>query len=486
MIASLALLAVFLTLWLRQAYGQELQAVRKEGNVLFINSVRALEGEFMEKVYREPVSLHRMVPADSLRIKVSGRPKVKLFHTRPDTAVRIVQVFGDRRQVVERDSEQQFDVFIKTEQSGADVRGDEGGRFVGSLALMHALSEGRSPAPDSLMQVSSDHRLPVLIEARFSEQVQNAGLPFEYRIVRYSDSTAQLEPRGFRSDVYVDISTGDRFTAEFSGVHGYVWRRLLPQLGFAALLYGCVALAFFTVHRNLQRQRRLTALKNDFINNVTHELKTPIATVSVAVEALRSFNAMHNPARAGEYLDIAKNELNRLSILVDKVLKMSLFEHTRAELKPEPIDLKALIEEVLQSLRLQFEKTGAHVEFEAEGLNFVLQGDRLHLTSVIYNLLDNALKYGGEDPEIQVGLAQADGMLRVEVRDRGIGIPDAYRDKIFDKFFRVPHGNVHDTRGHGLGLHYVANVVRQHLGSIRAERNPGGAGTCFTVMLPQA
>ena len=148
----------------------------------------------------------------------------------------------------------------------------------------------------------------------------------------------------------------------------------------------------------------MTQLKNDFVSNVTHELKTPITTVGVAIEALSDFEVLENPERTKEYLDISKHELNRLSILVDKVLKMSLFEKKEPELKLEKINLNSLIRDILNSMKLQFEKLDAKVVFQPLVADANLSGDKIHLTSVLYNLIDNALKYSSSPPEIDIDL----------------------------------------------------------------------------------
>jgi two-component system phosphate regulon sensor histidine kinase PhoR len=242
-------------------------------------------------------------------------------------------------------------------------------------------------------------------------------------------------------------------------------------------------LSFLLLYRNLQRQRRLADIKNEFISNITHELKTPIATVSVAIEALRSFNASMDPQKSKEYLDISANELQRLSLLVDKVLKLSMFEKKEVDLKYEPLDMKDLVAEVTASMRLQSEKHQAAVHISAEGDTRV-QGDRLHLVSVIFNLLDNALKYSNGSPRIDMKVAGNDSKLKLSVSDNGIGIPAEYRNKIFDKFFRVPTGNLHNAKGYGLGLSYVAHVVQKHQGTIQVETAEGG-GSCFIITLPK-
>jgi two-component system phosphate regulon sensor histidine kinase PhoR len=242
--------------------------------------------------------------------------------------------------------------------------------------------------------------------------------------------------------------------------------------------------SFTLLYRNLQRQRKLTEIKNEFISNITHELKTPIATVGVAIEALRNFNAINDPHRTKEYLDISQNELQRLSLLVDKVLKLSMFEKKEIELKYEPLDLKGVVDEVVSSMKLQIEKHNATVSVNAVG-DTNLQGDRLHLLSVVFNLLDNALKYGSGNIAVKFDLKEKEHEIELSVADNGIGICSDYIEKVFEKFFRVPLGNTHNTKGHGLGLSYVAHVIRKHKGNIELESQPG-LGSKFIITLPKA
>ena len=230
----------------------------------------------------------------------------------------------------------------------------------------------------------------------------------------------------------------------------------------------------------MQKQKRLTELKNDFIQNITHELKTPISTVGVAIEALQDFEAIKNPARTQEYLDISRHELNRLSLLVDKVLRMSLFEKKEPELKLEKVDLKELIDNILNSMKIQFEKKNASFIPTYNGESFSLNGDPTHLSSVVYNLLDNALKYSRKQPVVQIELTENTNQLILKIKDNGIGIPSEDQEKVFDKFFRVPSGDLHNVKGHGLGLSYVASVVKKHGGTIKVESEPG-SGSVFTI-----
>ncbi|MES1216404.1 MAG: HAMP domain-containing sensor histidine kinase [Bacteroidota bacterium] len=265
----------------------------------------------------------------------------------------------------------------------------------------------------------------------------------------------------------------------------YLVNKITLPILFSLFLIGVTVLSFILLYRTLLKQQRLAVMKNEFISNITHELKTPIATVGVAIEALRNFGASQSPERTKEYLDISASELQRLGLLVDKVLKLSMFENKEVELKKETFDVRDLVNEVLNIMKLQFEKHRAAVSVKTEGDNFIIEADRLHIISVLYNLLDNALKYGSDNPVIEVQLTELPkDIIELKVSDNGIGIPKEYQPKIFDKFFRVPMGNQHNIKGYGLGLSYVSEIVRQHMGYI-AVNSELGKGTTFTIKLPR-
>src|SRR5690606_1620741 len=191
------------------------------------------------------------------------------------------------------------------------------------------------------------------------------------------------------------------------------------------------------------------------------------------------------PQRTNEYLDISANEMQRLGLLVDKVLKLSMFENREIALNKEPFDLRALARSVMVSMKLQFEKQRATTTLKATGGNFMITADKLHMTSVLYNLLDNALKYSNKDPDILIHIIDHKQYLELRVTDNGIGIAREYAHRVFEKFFRVPSGNRHNIKGYGLGLSYVSHIVQRHMGLIAVESEPG-KGSTFSVKLPFA
>lgn len=316
------------------------------------------------------------------------------------------------------------------------------------------------------------------IEQKYSAALlsQQITLPFDVAIVKKAkvDTTAEISAEvPFGGVVY---------RAVFAKPGIYLFKRIIPEMLFSIFLITITSLSFWLIYRNLQQQKRLTALKNDFVSNITHELKTPISTVSVAIEALRNFNVLQSPTQTEEYLEISKNELNRLSILVDKVLKMSVFEQKELVMNTDNVNVRSLVEGVLATMKLQFEKCQANVNFDLSGKTFIIIGDSIHLTNVVYNLLENALKYSKE-PQIKVVLQESKETLQLSIEDNGMGISEEFLPKIFDKFFRVPTGNVHNIKGYGLGLSYVKNVIEHHNGTIEVNSKIG-EGSTFIMRLP--
>jgi signal transduction histidine kinase len=472
---GLVLLGIFLWLFLKKTWEDEAANLRRETNLLFVSAVRSLESQAFDQLI---VRSWESAPGDtsfdiSLRLPPVARGR--------DSARVVAFVREERSLRTDRIEEQrspdssQLKFTFKNRQHLPDES-----NVSGALSLLMVNDSLRQMRADSL----NPHIMSLLAQ-KFGEAIQRAALPLQWEITRgtsLSDSGAHREM--FLAGQYTDLVSGERLNAEITQYRRHLIGKIWPQMLFSLLLFACVALAFLFVYQSFRQQQRLADLKNDLIRNMTHELKTPISTVSVAIEALQNFDALNDPARTREYLAISQSEINRLTLLVDKVLRMSLFEQGEPALKTEPVDFRALVEEVLAAMKLQFEKYRAEVSFSASGESFSLRGDRLHLASVLYNLLDNALKYSLLQPKINVSLSAAEGALLLKVRDQGRGIPAEYLGKIFEKFFRVPTGDVHDVKGHGLGLNYVAAVVRLHRGNIEVQ-SQAGLGTEFRITLPE-
>ncbi|MFD1142944.1 sensor histidine kinase [Larkinella insperata] len=275
--------------------------------------------------------------------------------------------------------------------------------------------------------------------------------------------------------------------ASFGSPTGYILRKMSGTLAGSALLLVLTTWCFLYTMSTILKQKKLSEIKNDFINNMTHELKTPIATVSAAVEALQHFGALNDPQKTQTYLGISKNELQRLSDLVEKVLNMAVDEKKELELHREWLRPAGLIREVVenQQLKAQAGAPARSVEIEVvhEPGNAPVQADRLHMENAINNLIDNAIKYSSDSVRIRVYSRIDEQGWQLTVLDNGHGIPKAYHEAIFERFFRVPTGNLHPVKGFGLGLSYVRQVVEKHGGRIHVASELG-QGSEFTIWIP--
>ncbi|SEF84110.1 sensor histidine kinase [Algoriphagus boritolerans] len=259
-----------------------------------------------------------------------------------------------------------------------------------------------------------------------------------------------------------------------------VWLPIFSSIVFILVIIFC----FIYAIKVIIRQKALSKIKNDFINNMTHEFKTPLATVSLAVEALQDPELSTQDKFRTRYLGIIKDENKRLVSQVEKVLQAAALDKKDFQLKIETIDMSELLESNVDHISLQVEKRGGKINFVNKLRNPEIEGDAFHLTHIFNNLLDNANKYSRENPVIRVEAWEQGDQILVSIQDQGIGMTKDALKKIFDKFYRVPTGNVHDVKGFGLGLSYVKTMLEAHKGEIHVHSEPG-KGSTFTVNLPK-
>jgi len=263
----------------------------------------------------------------------------------------------------------------------------------------------------------------------------------------------------------------------------FIMKKMQWVLIASTLIIGVISWAFLYMLRTIFQQKKLSDVKNDFFNNMTHEFKTPIATVSLAVEALKNEEVFKNPTRVEEYLDISQHELKRIAAMVDKVLKMAAFEKSEINLSFQKLNIEELIEGVVATMQPQLAKKQADLRVSYSGEIPAIVADRDHLASVLYNLIENSLKYTTEVPKIEISCKREQAMLQIMISDNGVGILPAYQEKVFANFFRVPTGDVHDVKGFGMGLSYVLAIVKRHGGEIKLKSKIS-EGTIFTISLP--
>lgn len=326
------------------------------------------------------------------------------------------------------------------------------------------------------------------IEGKFRLRLLKNDLPTDFKVSKDLNDTIKVNgisvPMSYSFNMDNKKFKTPSDLAVFEKISSYLLQKLLPNLLLSLFLFSIVAWSYWSIIKTKKEQDQLMHMKNEFVSNMTHELKTPISTVSVALEAINDFGVIDDPEKTKEYIDISKHELNRLGILVDKVLKMSMYDRGDIKMNMKNVDLKLVINEIVDSLKLQFEQRSATINKNFEGLDFKLLGDKIHLTNVFYNLIENALKYGGKKVIIDIDLIENEEGLVINVKDSGVGIPLEYQTKVFDRFFRIPSNDQHNIKGHGLGLNYVKRVVLDHNGTIDLESKEN-EGTTFTVNLPK-
>ncbi len=233
------------------------------------------------------------------------------------------------------------------------------------------------------------------------------------------------------------------------------------------------------------RQKKLTEMKNDFINNMTHEFKTPISTISLAAQMLNDPAVGKSPAMFQHISGVINDETKRLRFQVEKVLQMSMFDRQKATLKMKELDANEMIASVINTFALKVERYNGKIESDLKAADSTIFADEMHITNVIFNLMDNAVKYKRPDTDLQLVVRTWNeaGKLMISVQDNGIGIKKENLKKIFEKFYRVHTGNLHDVKGFGLGLAYVKKIITDHKGTIRAESELN-VGTKFIIVLP--
>ena len=270
----------------------------------------------------------------------------------------------------------------------------------------------------------------------------------------------------------------------FPDMNSYIFssiRFMIPAIVFTIFLL----ITFIFTIVVIFRQKRYTEIKNDFINTMTHELKTPISSISLAAQMLNDDSVVKSPQMQKHLGSVIGDESRRLRFLVEKVLQMSMFDRKTASFKKKELDLNELLEQIASTFTLRVEHTGGHIYTEIEAVDSAIYVDEVHFQNAITNLLDNAVKYRRPDEPLDIHIRTWNEGERLcfSIADNGIGIKRESLKKVFDKFYRVHTGNVHDVKGFGLGLAYVKKIINLHDGEIRCD-SEYGKGTTFTISLP--
>jgi len=325
-----------------------------------------------------------------------------------------------------------------------------------------------------------------------SEELVNRAIPigFDY-IISPSDSNRQIQKsitdrnRWYKVNLFPDdiFRKKIELAISFPDRNLFIGRSTNLLLGLSVIFSLIIFLTFSLSLFLILRQKKISEMKSDFINNMTHEFKTPIATISIASDSILNEMVIRDEARVRFFAGMIKKENIRMNEQVERILQIARLERKEFEFDFQPVNVHELIEEAIEGISLQVEKKGGHINAKLEAVNPVVTTDPIHFINLVYNLLDNANKYSPESPIITVATANTPKGLTFSVEDQGIGMSKSVQSKIFDKFYRLPSGNIHNIKGFGLGLSYVKAILEINGGSIKVYSEPG-KGSRFLVFIP--
>lgn len=335
------------------------------------------------------------------------------------------------------------------------------------------------------------------IEQSFREQLHKRSIKSDFKIAIYDPATDSLFGKGneqvsseikntrFRKllDTYSVIPSREYILISIDSPFQYLYDSLWVQFSLSFLFTVVIIVVFYVTMKEILKQKKLSAIKNDFINNMTHELKTPIATISLAVDTAENSQIINDTDKVRHYLSVIKQENERMNTHVEKVLNIALTEKDSFQLNKQLLDIHELIRKSVNQLGFLVQERNGSIKLLLNAKMANLRVDEFHIGNAILNLLDNAIKYSNGVPEIYVETESNNQKIRICVRDKGIGMKEEEAKKIFEKFYRVPTGNVHNVKGFGLGLSYVFNIVKLHGGEI-GVKSETGEGSTFIIELP--
>ncbi|MCP9763802.1 sensor histidine kinase [Lacihabitans soyangensis] len=444
MAISLLMLGTFLGFYLFSTYTTEKERIEREMGYVFTNSIQEIESKLMGSLIKITKKGDNNV---SININSLPEKKVAVFSSKTELGKSGGKEihFSNR---IERRS-------IETKSDAKEVNG--------MLSVM--LKVDRRSNKDSIIKLerfwSLESILPK-IKTQFAANLAKGKLDANYTMVLDS-----LKPSQKIIAVYNDLPSNQKLWVLASQNFWIIFKNILPEILTTLLLFGFVALSFYLILQSDKKRQEMFQLKTDFISNMTHELKTPIATMSVALEAIERFD-LQSVDKKMEYIGIARKEANKLSDLVDKVMQVSKMTQLEIKTKQEYFDLNALIREILSELEPRIVDRKIQVLFENSVEKCEVFSDLENLRIIIYNLIDNAIKYNEtEDARIEISSKPNGKYVEVEILDNGKPIPLDFRDKIFEKFYRVPQsGQTHNIKGHGLGLYIVESLAKSIGGMI--------------------
>ena len=325
------------------------------------------------------------------------------------------------------------------------------------------------------------------------KQLEELGLSTNFEYAVYSNSLAtKIRSRNFTLDptstygvplfVNDDIKTNFQLYVNFSDKENFVLNSIMGMAILSLLFTGVIILTYTSALRQLLKQRQISQIKTDFINNMTHEFKTPIATINLALDALKNPKVSDNKEFIARYHNMIREENQRMHTQVENVLRISKLENDELDLEKGEVNLHYIIEDAITHVSLIVENKGGYIKTHLNALNSSVYGSDIHLTNIIVNIIDNAIKYTEVAPEIDIYTENEGNNIILKIVDKGIGMSKVVQNKIFEKFYREQMGNIHNVKGHGLGLSYVKRILDDHNAEINVDSEKG-KGSTFSIKI---
>ncbi|MDB9725606.1 HAMP domain-containing histidine kinase [Salibacteraceae bacterium] len=427
--------------------------------------------------------------------------------------VRVVEEQGGKKTVTDFITAGQHRVDIENSEDNLSyhVNGEEGQTYYASDLQVNLDTAVRNQLVNKTVLVSDIVRslMEVDLSEKIEDRVNNVRvdklltkflleegikLPYYFGVYdvdsdlktgNFSDTSLTTSLESFEINLFPKDILGQKATLRvyFPKRIKYIFSSVSYLLFSSLLIIILIFFAFYYSIRTILKQKKVSEIKNDFINNMTHELKTPISTISLACEALSDPDISATPSLMNRYIGIIGQENKRLGVQVENVLKSAIWGSQAFKMNMEPVQMHSIIDEAVSKFQMQLDEKGGIIKMELGAKSDHLMADKVHITNAIYNLIDNAIKYTPTAPIIHIKTINEKDNLLVSVCDNGIGISKENHSKVFDKLYRVSTGNLHDTKGFGLGLNYVKTVVERHDGDVKVISKLN-KGSTFTLSIP--
>ncbi len=351
---------------------------------------------------------------------------------------------------------------------------------------------------DNVYQTPQTRIDPIFLDSVIHMELSKEDLPKEYKFAVVNEYGTKINfsvrPKSYDGNISIDKSSKTNLFPSnsldenlylhiyFPKKNAYIIKEMKASLVVTILLVVMIIIALVFMFRTILEQKKLSEMKTDFISNMTHEFKTPISTIALACEALgdKDMIQSNSQGETAPFVKMIQQENKRLELLVESILQSAVIDKGEIKANIEKIELKELIENLISNAQFRIQGSNGSINFVTEGNEFYLNADRMHITNLIANLIDNAIKYSKEIPEINISLVKNTKTFVLSVSDKGIGIKKEYLPKIFDKLYRIPTGNIHNVKGFGLGLNYVKSICEEYDWNIEVK-SQFGEGSTFNV-----